>query len=130
MSPFRTASTGSPASAKKIAVLMAEMTTPSMMNATTRRPTTFVACSFMRGFYTVAPMEPGALATYERRFRRAGLPLFIEDYSAAGDVFTRAAPLLTLVFIAEMLGAISLDWSLAANIAAAVGGLAILLGVW
>jgi hypothetical protein len=64
---------------------------------------------------------------YERRFRRAGLPLFIEDYTAAGDVFTRAVPLLSLVFLGEMLGAIDLDWSPLANIAAALGGLAILL---
>jgi hypothetical protein len=67
------------------------------------------------------------LAAYERRFRRAGLPLFIEDYSAGEDVFTRAAPLLTLVFLGEMLGAIQLDWSLPANLAAALGGLAVLL---
>ncbi|HEY3001645.1 MAG TPA: hypothetical protein VGJ44_04790 [Kribbellaceae bacterium] len=51
------------------------------------------------------------LAVYERRFRRSGLPLFIEDYSATHDVFTRAAPLFLLVFLLEMLGAISLDWS-------------------
>lgn len=67
---------------------------------------------------------------YERRFRRAGLPLFIEDYTAAGDVFTRAAPLLTLVFVGEMLGAIDLDWSWVANVGAAIGGLAILLAVF
>lgn len=65
---------------------------------------------------------------YERRFRRAGLPLFIEDYTAAGDVFTRAVPLLSFVFLGEMLGAIDLDWPWPANVAAALGGLAILLG--
>ncbi|CAN5200038.1 hypothetical protein BH20ACT20_BH20ACT20_07380 [soil metagenome] len=32
------------------------------------------------------------LADYERRFRRAGLPLLIEDYSASGDIYTRAVP--------------------------------------
>ena len=37
------------------------------------------------------------LAAYERRLRRAGLPLLIEDYSAWEDVFTRAVPLLSLV---------------------------------
>jgi hypothetical protein len=67
------------------------------------------------------------LGDYERRFRRAGLPLLIEDYSASTDVFNRAAPLLVLVFLGEMFGAISLDWSLVANIAAALGGLAILV---
>src|SRR5829696_193516 len=67
---------------------------------------------------------------YERDFRRAGLPFFIEDYSASRDVFTRAAPLLTLIFLGEMLGAIDLDWPVLANIGAAVGGLLILLGAW
>ena len=70
------------------------------------------------------------LSAYERRFRRAGLPLFIEGYTATGDVFTRAWPLLALVFLAEMLGAIDLDWPLAANVAAAATGLAILLGAF
>jgi len=67
------------------------------------------------------------VAGYELRFRRAGLPLFIEDYSAREDVFTRAIPFFGLVFVLELLGAISLDWPLAANIGAAFGGLVILL---
>jgi hypothetical protein len=67
------------------------------------------------------------LAEYERGFRRAGLPLLIEEFSASTDVFNRAAPLLALVFLAEMLGAIQLDWSVLANVGAALGGLAILL---
>jgi hypothetical protein len=66
------------------------------------------------------------LREYERRFRRAGLPLWIEGYSASRDVFNRAVPLLALVFFGEVVGATSLDWSLGANIAAALGGLAIL----
>lgn len=70
------------------------------------------------------------LTSYERRFRRAGLPLFIEEYSATEDVFTRATPLLALVFIGEMLGAIDLDWSLLANLGAALGGLALLLAAF
>ncbi|NEE02087.1 hypothetical protein [Phytoactinopolyspora halotolerans] len=67
------------------------------------------------------------LATYERTFRRSGLPLFIEDYSASDDIFNRAAPFLALVFIAEMLGAIDFDWPLLVNVAAALGGLAVLV---
>ena len=62
-----------------------------------------------------------------RKFRKAGLPLFDEEFSASTNVFNRAAPLLALVFIGEMLGAISLEWSLLANVAALAGGLAILL---
>ena len=75
-------------------------------------------------------MAPQELAAYEERFRHAGLPLLIEDYSARGDIFTRAAPLLALVAIAEMLGAIDLEWSLLANVGAAIGGLAILIGAF
>jgi hypothetical protein len=67
---------------------------------------------------------------YESRFRRAGLPLFIEDRSATRDIFNRAAPLLALVFIGEMLGAIDLDWPLLQNVGAALGGLAILVGAF
>jgi hypothetical protein len=70
------------------------------------------------------------VADYERQFRRAGLPLFIEDYTASEDVFTRAVPVLAFMFIAEMLGAIQLDWSPVANVAAALGGLAILVGTF
>jgi len=71
--------------------------------------------------------DEARLSSYEQRFRRAGLPLLIEDYSASTNVFNRAVPLLVLVFFGEMLGATSLDWSFAANVAAALGGLAILL---
>jgi hypothetical protein len=71
------------------------------------------------------------IAEYERRFRRAGLPNLIEDYSATEDVFTRALPFLTLVFVVEMLGAINLEWdSVAANVAAFLGGVALMLGAF
>jgi hypothetical protein len=63
----------------------------------------------------------------ELEFRRAGLPLFSEDTSPYEDVFNRAAPLLGLVFLGEMLGAGNLDWSWWQNLAAVVGGLTILL---
>lgn len=67
------------------------------------------------------------LERYEQRFRRAGLPLFIEDFSPTHDIYTRAAPLLVLVFLAEMLGATSLDWDWWQNLLAAVGGLVALV---
>jgi hypothetical protein len=73
---------------------------------------------------------PEDLAAYERRFRRAGLPLFIEDYSATEDIFTRAAPLLALVFIGEMFLAAKWGWPVWANAAAVLGGFAILLGAF
>jgi hypothetical protein len=71
--------------------------------------------------------DEGRLREYERSFRRAGLPLFSEDISAAEDIFNRAAPLLGLVFLGEMLGAGDLDWSWWQNVLAVTGGLAILL---
>ncbi|ADB34919.1 hypothetical protein Kfla_5915 [Kribbella flavida DSM 17836] len=68
------------------------------------------------------------LLEYEHRFRRAGLPLFIEDFSPVHDIFTRATPLLALVFVAEMLGATSLTWPVWVNALAVLGGLAVLVG--
>ena len=62
------------------------------------------------------------LQEYERGFRNAGLPMFSEDFSAAEDVFNRAAPLLGLVFFGEMLGAINLDWPWWQNVIAVAGG--------
>jgi hypothetical protein len=67
------------------------------------------------------------LREYEESFRKAGLPLFSEDFSAGTDVFNRAVPLLALVFIAEMFGAIELDWPWWQNVLAVLGGLAVLL---
>jgi uncharacterized membrane protein len=67
------------------------------------------------------------LRGYELDFRRAGLPLFSEDISAAEDIWNRSAPLLGLVFLGEMLGAGNLDWTWWLNVLAVAGGLAILL---
>src|SRR3954451_18799821 len=67
------------------------------------------------------------LEQYEEDFREAGLPLFSEDISAAEDIWNRAAPLLGLVFLGEMLGAGNLDWTWWQNLLAVAGGLAILL---
>ena len=74
-------------------------------------------------------MPESDLVAYERRFRRAGLPLLIEDYSAAQDVFTRAVPLLTLVVLAELLGAVNLKWGFVANLFALIGGLVFVLAL-
>lgn len=72
----------------------------------------------------------GELERYEQRFRRAGLPLFIEDFSPTHDIFTRAAPLLVLVFLAEMIGATSLDWPTWVNLLAALGALVVLVAAF
>ncbi len=70
---------------------------------------------------------PSGCSEYEVDFRRAGLPLFGEDISASEDIFNRAAPLLGLVFLGELLGAGNLDWTWWQNVLAVAGGLAILL---
>ena len=76
----------------------------------------------------VWPMTQQAdLSAYERRFRRSGLPLFIEDYSATHDIFNRATPFFVLVFLIEIAGATSLDWSWWQNLVAAVAGLVLLV---
>jgi hypothetical protein len=89
---------------------------------------------YERSSPSTEPSAPGGgissvddVAAYERGFRRAGLPLLIEDYSAREDVFTRAVPVLTLVLLLEVLGAINLKWSVGVNLAAAAGGLAFIL---
>jgi hypothetical protein len=68
------------------------------------------------------------LAAYERRLRRAGLPLLIEDYSAWEDVFTRAVPLLALVVTGQLLGAVNKDFPWWGNALALLGALAIVAG--
>ncbi len=70
------------------------------------------------------------LAETERWFIRRGLPHLISDYNAAEDVYTRALPILTLVFLFSMLGALSSDFSVGENIGIAVGGLILLLAIW
>jgi hypothetical protein len=67
------------------------------------------------------------LREYEQSFRRAGLPLFSEDTSPFEDIFNRALPLLGLVFVGELLGAVNLDWAWWQNLLAVAGALAIML---
>ncbi|MFZ4518378.1 MAG: hypothetical protein ACOYOP_08310, partial [Microthrixaceae bacterium] len=47
------------------------------------------------------------IETTDRWLRRRGLPHLIPGYSTAEDALTRAAPVLVLVFLAEVLGAFS-----------------------
>ncbi len=62
------------------------------------------------------------LRELERGFRRAGVPNFIEEYSARSDVFTRALPILTLVFLLETLNALDLKYAWWANVLFLLGG--------
>lgn len=78
------------------------------------------------------PKTEAELEGYEAAFRRDGLPMLIEDYSPAYDIFTRAVPLLGFVLLLELLGPISSDFSVALNIVAvsmAVGLMVLALGL-
>ncbi|MCB0870591.1 MAG: hypothetical protein KDB52_07155 [Solirubrobacterales bacterium] len=71
--------------------------------------------------------EPQTEDEFEREFRRAGLPLLTEDYSASEDIFNRAVPLLGLVVVAELLGPLSSDFTTAENVVAVILGLIFLV---
>lgn len=73
--------------------------------------------------------EAERIAELERGFRRDGLPNLILDFSAAEDVFTRAIPFLTLVFVLEFVNATDLEAG-SANLLLALGGATILLGAF
>ena len=66
------------------------------------------------------------LDAYERRFRRAGLPMLVEDRTAREDVWTRASPLLAFVLLAEVVLAGNLDWPPWANALVLIGAVAAL----
>ncbi len=70
------------------------------------------------------------IAVTERWFLDRGIPHFIEDYRATDDVFTRALPVLTVVFLIELLGAANLEWAWWINLGALVAGVAVAVGLW
>ena len=76
--------------------------------------------------------EPEAVRRTERWFIRQGLPLFVEEYSAGRDVWTRAVPALVVLFVLDILGSIASARSivgglvLAAAAAAGLGAYALL----
>lgn len=71
------------------------------------------------------------LAATERWFVGRGLPHFIADYSASRDVLTRAVPVLTFVFLLEVVGnAPNSDYPLWKNAIAVASGFAFVGLVW
>jgi hypothetical protein len=75
-------------------------------------------------------MPQAALEDTERWFIDRGVPHFISRYSASRDVFTRALPVLTAIFLLELLGALNFTWAAWINVLAAAGGFGLLLGIW
>ncbi|MDO8362959.1 MAG: hypothetical protein Q7V88_08675 [Actinomycetota bacterium] len=67
----------------------------------------------------------------EQWFIRRGLPHFIEPYGTGPDVWSRAALVLLVAYVAGGLHGLDLrDWSLARNVAAAAVVLALLFATW
>ena len=67
----------------------------------------------------------------QRWFIKRGLPHFIEPYSAGPDVWSRAAPVLAIAYIAGGLHGLDLkNWSLTRNLIGAAVVVAILLVTW
>jgi len=59
---------------------------------------------------------------------RRGIPHFIHEYNASEDVFTRALPVLSLVFLAEIVVAADTEWGVGQNVLAVLFGIALLAG--
>lgn len=67
----------------------------------------------------------------EQWFIRRGLPHFIEPYGSGPDVWSRAAPVLVIAYVAGGLHALDLaNWSVARNIAAGAVVIAVLFATW
>ena len=73
-------------------------------------------------------MADDRISELERSFRRAGLPTFVRGYSAR-RAFAKALPLLTLVFVLEILNALNLEFEFWPNVGFLAGGIGISLGM-
>ncbi len=78
----------------------------------------------------LTPVDSSDIAAVEHWFLARGTPHLIEGYNASEDVLTRALPVLSLVFVLEITGALNADWNWWQNVLAAVGGAAVLIGIW
>jgi len=76
--------------------------------------------------------EPGTTTdeqrvAVERWFLSRGLPHLIAQYTARDDIFTRATPLLSVVFVTEILVGLNAEYDWWANILSLLGAVAIAL---
>jgi hypothetical protein len=80
-------------------------------------------------FDTRMDADESRIRELENGFRRDGLPNLIVDLSASEDIFTRAIPFLTLVFVVEIVNALDVDagWT---NLLLALGGAVVLFGTF
>ncbi len=75
-------------------------------------------------------MQPDRIAQTERWFLRRGVPHLIANYNAAEDVFTRALPLLTFIFLFSMVSALDQEFSIEQNVGVVIGGFVLLITIW
>lgn len=71
------------------------------------------------------PIDEAVRRSIERWFIGRGVPHFIVDYNAREDVFTRAAPLLAVVFLAEIGAAFDFNFTWWQNALAFLAGVGI-----
>jgi hypothetical protein len=76
-------------------------------------------------------MAPDArvVAATERWFLERGLPHFIAGYNASHDIWTRAVPVLSGIFLLELLLAFKVGWPWWLDLLALVGAVALAFGV-
>ena len=77
-----------------------------------------------------AGLDPDLQDRTERWFIGRGIPHFIDRYNAAEDVFTRALPILSLIFMVEVVSAADTDWPWWKNTLALVGGIALMIAMY
>ena len=75
-------------------------------------------------------LSPELEAATDRWFLRRGIPHFIDGYNARDDVFTRALPVVSVVFVLEVLVAMDTDWSWWQNTSALAAGALLLAGAY
>ena len=73
-------------------------------------------------------LDPELRDRIEEWFIRRGIPHFIDKYNAAEDVFTRALPAMTLVFVFEVVVAADTNWDWWHNALALAAGASLLAG--
>jgi hypothetical protein len=76
-------------------------------------------------FHAAVDTDGSRIAELEHEFRRDGLPNLIVGLSAADDIFTRATPFLTVVFVIEIVNALDVNagWT---RLLLALGGAAVM----
>jgi hypothetical protein len=76
------------------------------------------------------PASDEQLQAVEQWFMARGTPHLMEGYSVTEDVLTRTVPVLTIVFLLEIGGALNATFSWWQNVLAAVGAMLLALGIW